>query len=187
MRRDRFILYGIVTLLIIFLVGIVILAVQNQNISALLKHERTPEIGEKAFLFQATDLTGQKVDIHGVNVLLIFFNTTCKRSLESVRGWQEFYENYSSQRIKVVGISSEPAERMKQFITEQQLTFPIVADPEHKILWKYRVRYVPLLVLVDRKGTILYYQRYGERMTDVLSEVEKRILDRKSQRELNDE
>jgi peroxiredoxin len=173
MKKVPFHTIALIALIFISSAAVLLLVIQNYHISELVEHESNPAIGDKAYIFSAIDLTGQKVNIKSANVLLIFFNTTCESCLMSVQSWQKFHDDYGSKGIKVIGISADPVERIKQLVEKYGLTFTILADPKHKIIWQYRVKYVPLVVLINRKGGILLYQRPDQSTENALSEAEK--------------
>ena len=178
MQRDRFIFYGIIALVFVGLAGVILLAIQNQKISALLKPWEGLRVGEKVSVFAARDINGREADIRDTYALVIFFNTVCHACRESVPSWQKFYDKYASRGVKVVGVSSEPESKTKRFVRRYRITFPVIADPKHRILRRYRVHYIPLMVFLDESGRILYYQRRGIRTEEALQEVEKILLRR---------
>jgi peroxiredoxin len=166
---------GLVALIVISLVAVVQLAKQNRHISELVEHEKNLEIGDKAYIFSATDLAGQRIDTKAAKVLLIFFSITCESCVKSIDSWKKLYEECGAQGIKVIGISGDPVERTKQFVKEHGLSFPIVADATHKIIWAYRVKFVPLVVLINQKGKILFYQQPDQSMQEAMSDFERNI------------
>jgi len=178
MKRDRFILFGIIVLILIALVGVILLAIQNQRISALLKPWEGLKVGEKVLVFAARDINGRKADIRDTYAMLIFFKTVCDACREGAPSWQKFYDQYASQGVRVIGLSPESDIKIKQFVRRSRITFPVIADPKRRIIWKYKVQYVPLIVLLDRDGKIFYYQPYGEKTTKALQEAEKILIRR---------
>ncbi|MBI4594691.1 MAG: TlpA family protein disulfide reductase [Candidatus Rokubacteria bacterium] len=55
--------------------------------------------------------------------------------------------------LRVVGINlGEPAERVKAYVAEMKLTFPIVIDASGKVSNTYGVRFTPTHFLIDRAG-----------------------------------
>lgn len=169
MNKDKIISLGIFILVIILFIVAILLSIQNNYISTLLNHEKTPEIGDKAFIFKESDLSGKTINIKDKNVLLIFFNVTCEKCRNSVHKWNMFFKKYNSRKINIVGISSERSQVTKKFINKAHIVFPVISDSNHNILWKYKVKYVPLFVLINRKGSILYYSQYDISVEDALN------------------
>lgn len=166
---------GLIALILVSLIIVAQLAKQNRYISELVEHGKDFAVGDKAYTFSAIDLTGQQIDTKAANVVLIFFSTTCESCVETIDSWKKLYENYSTKGIKVIGISADPRERTKQFVKKYGLPFSILSDADHTIGWKYRVRYVPLIVLVDHEGKIRFYRKRGQPMDEVLSLIEQRV------------
>lgn len=163
----------LIVLIFVSLTAVVLLAIQNHNISKIIKHEKIPELGDKAYIFTSKDLNDQNVSIKSAKALLIFFNTTCESCNQTAELWQEFYEKNSLTDLRVVGISADPVGRIENFVSKHALKFPIIADSGGKILGKYRVTYFPLIVLINQTGKILLYQHYGQYMYHALKEAKK--------------
>lgn len=55
----------------------------------------------------------------------------------------------------MIGINlSEPRERVKAYVAEMKLTFPIVVDSSGELARTYGVRFTPTHFLIDRRGTV---------------------------------
>lgn len=99
--------------------------------------------GSKAPAFSAPDQNGQKVtlkDYKGKKIALYFYphdNTpTCTIQACNLR------DNISALKkegIQVIGISTDDVKSHKKFEQKQQLPFPLLADPELKIVQTYGV------------------------------------------------
>ena len=121
----REIFYGIIALVFVGLARVILLAIQNQKTSALLKPWEGLRVGEKVSVFAARDINGQEADIRDTYALVIFFNTVCHACRESVPSWQKFYNKYASRGVKVVGVSFEPESKTKRFVRRYRITFTI--------------------------------------------------------------
>ncbi len=174
-KKLPFQIVALIALILVSLIIVVQLAKQNRYISELVEHEKDLAVGDKAYMFSATDLTGQQIDTKAANVVLIFFSTNCESCVKTIGSWKKLYEDYSTKGIKVIGISADPLERTEQFVKKYGLPFSILSDAERTIAWKYRVRYVPLIVLVNHEGKILFYRKRGQPMDEVLSVIEQRV------------
>ena len=167
----------IFVLIVISLLIIGLLYRQNQYLSEIINYEKGFEIGDNAPMFESTDFNGQKVTIKNKNALLIFFNSTCQACKISASHWQDLFEKYSSKEINIIGISSVPEIPTKNFVLKHELTFPVILDHEQHIMQKYRIKGYPQIVVVDKNGKILLYQRFGIKTMKMLIEAEK-ILQR---------
>ena len=126
--------------------------------------------GDKAPAFTGHDQDGRKVslaDFKGKKVVLYFYpqddTPTCTVQACNLR------DNFALLRkedLTVIGISPDDEKSHKKFETKFSLPFPLVADPEHKIIDKYGVwgekqlygrKYLGLhrtTFLIDEKGVI---------------------------------
>ena len=94
--------------------------------------------GQKAPLFEGTDQDGRKIklsDFRGKKVILYFYpkdNTPgCTKEACNLR------DNYSELLKKgfiVLGVSPDSEKSHKGFIKKYSLPFPLISDPEKKIL-----------------------------------------------------
>lgn len=167
----------------LLMITIVMLYKQNQTLSEIINYEKGLEIGDEAYIFEAIDLNGNNLSIKSTNALLIFFNTSCEACILTAHIWQELNEKYSSDDFKIVGISKESIEITRNFIAEYGLTFQIILDKKKRISKKYWVKYSPQIVMVDRRGTIIYYPKFGIRATIALKEAEQIIKNLNSTKE----
>jgi len=126
--------------------------------------------GDKAPAFSGNDQDGQKIrlaDYKGKRVVLYFYpqddTPTCTVEACNLR------DNYSlleREGFTVIGVSPDDVTSHKKFEMKFTLPFPLVADPDHKIIDKYGVwgekqlygRKYPGLhrttFLIDEKGVI---------------------------------
>lgn len=185
MQRGRLFQYIGISIIFILFVFLIQLAIQRHNLSSILYQNSILNIGDKAFVFMLNDINGNRVTIQGDIVLLAFFNTTCNSCLKNIQMLQYFFVKYASMGIKVIGVSSETAERTLHFARKYKISFPIVADPNYNIFWKYHVKIVPLLVLVNKEKKIVFYQQDDQDLNDALLEIEKYILSISDSKENN--
>ena len=130
----------------------------------------TLQEGDKAPAFTGHDQDGKKVslaDFKGKKVVLYFYpqddTPTCTVQACNLR------DNFALLRkegLTVIGISPDDEKSHKKFETKFSLPFPLLADPEHKIIDKYGVwgekqlygrKYLGLhrtTFLIDEKGVI---------------------------------
>src|SRR6201996_2778893 len=126
--------------------------------------------GDKAPASSGNDQNGQKTalaDFKGKKVVLYFYpqddTPTCTQQACNLR------DNYSllkKEGFSVIGVSPDDEKSHKKFEAKFELPFPLVADPDHKIIDKYGVwgekqlygrKYIGLhrtTFLIDEKGVI---------------------------------
>lgn len=122
-----------------------------------------------------TDATVTLEQYRGKIVLLDFWATWCKPCVKSMPVLQELYEQFAGKDFFVVGISTDEngKKAVEPFIKKHKITYPILLDTEENPAWDtYKVKVIPMMFLVDRKGQIVK-QWVGE--TDI-KEVESAIV-----------
>jgi peroxiredoxin Q/BCP len=126
--------------------------------------------GDKAPAFAGVDQDGQKIalrDYKGKKVVLYFYpqddTPTCTIQACNLR---DNFALLKREGITIIGISPDDEKSHKKFEVKFSLPFPLLADPEHKIIDKYGVwgnkqlygrKYLGLhrtTFLIDEKGTI---------------------------------
>jgi peroxiredoxin Q/BCP len=126
--------------------------------------------GNKAPAFTGVDQDGQKIalgDYKGKKVVLYFYpqddTPTCTIQACNLR---DNFALLKSEGITIIGISPDDEKSHKKFEVKFSLPFPLLADPEHKIIDKYGVwgdkqlygrKYLGLhrtTFLIDEKGMI---------------------------------
>jgi len=130
-----------------------------------------PNEGEKAPDFTAKDQNGNTVslsDFKGKNVILYFYpqdNTpTCTNEACNFR---DNYQSLLRKGFSVIGVSPDTEKSHKKFETKFELPFPLIADPDRKIVEQYGLwaekmmfgrKYMGVLrttFVIDPKGKIL--------------------------------
>src|ERR1700759_2429158 len=127
--------------------------------------------GDKAPDFTAKDQDGNTVslsDFKGKNVILYFYpqdNTpTCTNEACNFR---DNYQSLLSKGFSVIGVSPDTKKSQKKLETKFTLPFPLIADPDRKIVEQYGLwaekmmfgrKYMGVLrttFIIDPKGKIL--------------------------------
>ena len=100
-----------------------------------------PKEGDKAPDFTAKDQNGNTVslsDFRGKNVILYFYpkdNTpTCTTEACNFR---DNYQSLLSKGFAVIGVSTDNEKSHKRFEKKFSLPFPLIADPDRKIVEPY--------------------------------------------------
>ena len=130
----------------------------------------TLQEGDKAPAFTGHDQNGQKIslaDYKGKKLILYFYpqddTPTCTVQACNLR---DYFALLRKEGLTVIGISPDDEKSHKKFETKFSLPFPLLADPDHKIIDKYGVwgekqlygrKYLGLhrtTFLIDEKGVI---------------------------------
>lgn len=99
--------------------------------------------GEKAPSFEGIDTFGKKVnleDFKGSKLVLYFYpkdNTPgCTAEACNLR---DNYDDLLNHGLKIVGVSPDDEKSHQKFTEKYRLPFPLIADPEKKIIQAYGV------------------------------------------------
>ncbi len=118
-----------------------------------------PRTEREAPDFSLKDINGNTVnlkDFQGKPVLLNFWATWCEPCKEELPSMQRLYETLSSQGIEVVAISIDRKnlDRVKKYVDEYKLTFPILLDPDQKVRKHYYIMGLPTTYLIGPGGKL---------------------------------
>ena len=119
------------------------------------------DVGAAMPEYSAMWLDGSKFDLASKRdkvVLLNVWATWCGPCREEIPVLQSLHDKFQSKGFDVVGVSVDEGdiESVKQFVTEQKVTYPIVLDPQGKIANLLQISVLPSSVLLDRHGTIVW-------------------------------
>ncbi|GIV62482.1 MAG: peroxiredoxin [Rhodothermaceae bacterium] len=146
-----------------------------------------PAPGEPAPDFEGTTQDGSTVrlsDFRGRKVVLYFYpkddTPGCTKQACNLR---DHYAALQEQGIVVLGVSADDAASHRRFAEKYDLPFPLIADPEHRILeaygvWGERTLYGRKFMgikrttfLIDEEGRIVHVfkrPRVGEHAQEIL-------------------
>lgn len=143
---------------VVALMTVALLGVRNTSRA---QEEGLP-VGSKPPAFQVTTLKGASLDPTkqpGKVVVLDFWATWCPPCRASIPVLQAMHEKYQSRGLLVVGVSSEAQKTVAPFVSQNKMTYTLVADPGVRAAaGKYKVRGIPTLVVLDKKGVIRMYE-----------------------------
>lgn len=126
--------------------------------------DAAPEIGRPAPDFTLGDLGGTRVRLSSHQgrkaVIINFWATWCVPCREEMPTLERLYRERRAD-LEVLGVSldgggASAATRVRLFVRELGLSFPILLDPDFVVARKYRVRGIPSSFVVDRAGVVRY-------------------------------
>ncbi len=101
------------------------------------------EAGGRAPAFTATTFDGQTIklsDYKGTKVALYFYpkdaTPGCTKQACNLR---DNIDDLTAAGIAVIGVSPDGNDSHEKFATKYELPFPLIADPDHKVIQKYGV------------------------------------------------
>lgn len=117
--------------------------------------------GQLAPNFEATDLTGKRVklsDLRGNVVLVNFYASWCTACKKELPAFQRVWQKHRDQGFEILGVNNgESKSTATDYLRENGAQFNAVIDPDQTIVDQYKVRGMPVSVLVDRDGLVLDY------------------------------
>lgn len=117
-----------------------------------------PPDASTPFDFSLQDMTGKTVklsDYTGKVVLLEFWATWCPPCRESVPGLEKLHKAYKDKGLVVLAVSVDNGgwDEVKSFIAQQGITYRVLKGTD-EVSAEYRVRSIPMTLLVNRTGKI---------------------------------
>ena len=119
------------------------------------------DVGQKAPRFTLPDLAGKPVrldDFLGKKAVLInFWATWCEPCREEMPTLERLsVERRASLAVLGVSLDGVGRDRVRAFVRELGVTFPILLDPGATVARQYRIRALPTSYIVDREGVVRY-------------------------------
>lgn len=108
--------------------------------------------------FTLRDLQGKSwtlKELRGQVVLVNFWATWCPPCRKEMPDLDSLYQRFQGQGLVVLAISDEEAAKVKPFIEERKIRYPILLDPGRKVNEQFQVEGIPKTFLYDRKGKLV--------------------------------
>ncbi len=108
--------------------------------------------------FTLTDLAGKSWtlrDLHGKVVLVNFWATWCPPCRKEMPDLEALYTKFAAQGFVVLAISDEESGKVKPFIAERNITYPVLLDPGRKVTEQFQVDGIPKSFVYDRQGKLV--------------------------------
>lgn len=127
-----------------------------------------PKVGATAPAFTVTDAEGQQVSLSDYvgqsHLALVFYQgyfcPVCGKQLE---GMQAELDKIKAQGAQILAVSADDAEKAQKTAAERGLTFPVIPDPEKKLIDLFGVSNLakegiawPAVIIIRQDGTVGY-------------------------------
>jgi peroxiredoxin len=109
--------------------------------------------------FATTYLDGAPLalaDLRGQVVLLDFWATWCGPCTTQYPHLNHWHAQYASKGLRIVALSDEEPDLVRDYAASQKLAYPIALDPDDKVRAVYFVPGMPSTVIIDRAGVVRY-------------------------------
>jgi thiol-disulfide isomerase/thioredoxin len=123
------------------------------------------DVGAPMPEYSAMWLDGSKFELASKRdkvVLLNVWATWCGPCRYEIPELQAIHDRFAPQGFEVIGVSVDESgiEAVRQFVTEQKMTYPVALDAEGKLANILQTSVLPTSVIVDRSGRIVW-KKYG--------------------------
>ncbi len=144
---------------------VTLLGAQNRRLKGqyadLMQRATQPHPGIFVPTFHAATLGGDSATVGttvaGAAQILFFFTTTCPYCRESLPAWKQVASQFKAVgSASVYGIALDSLHLVQEYAKEHELGFPVVMFPEAKLAQLYRVRRVPLVMVLNEEGRVVY-------------------------------
>ena len=108
--------------------------------------------------FTLTDIEGKAWTLsalRGKVVLVNFWATWCPPCRKEMPDLESLYGRFKDQGLVILAISDEDAGKVKPFIAQRNITYPILLDPGRKVNDLFVVEGIPKSFVYDRGGKLV--------------------------------
>jgi peroxiredoxin len=105
-----------------------------------------------------TDLDGRSWNLRllkGKIVLVNFWATWCPPCRKELPDLEQIYEKYKDQGLVVLAITDEQTAKVRPFIVDRKLSYPILLDPNRKVNDALKIEGIPRSFLYNREGKLV--------------------------------
>jgi peroxiredoxin len=108
--------------------------------------------------FTLTDLQGKTWSLKALKgkvVLVNFWATWCPPCRKEMPDLNTLYQRFKDQGFVILAISDEEAGKVKPFIEERKISYPVMLDPGRKVNELFQVEGIPKSFVYDREGKLV--------------------------------
>lgn len=127
------------------------------------------QIGTKTPEFELASSSGGKLssaDLRGHNAVVVFYpkNNTLFCNIQLAR-LEKYRRQFELSNTKVLAINSAPAESHQKFCRQKHFNFPILSDPDKKVLAQFDAQrpngqgVVRTVYAIDKEGKVISARR----------------------------
>ncbi len=108
--------------------------------------------------FTLLDIEGESwhlKELHGKVILVNFWATWCPPCRKEMPDLEALFEKYKGKGLIVMSISDETEAKVKPFVDQQHITYPVILDPGRKVHEEFQVEGIPKSFVYDREGNLV--------------------------------
>jgi len=108
--------------------------------------------------FTLSDLQGKSWtlrELQGKVALVNFWATWCPPCRKEMPDLQALYDQFKGQGFVVLAISDEDESKVRPFIADKNITYPVLLDPEGKVGTLFQIGGIPKSFVYDRTGKLV--------------------------------
>jgi len=108
--------------------------------------------------FTLSDLGGHAwtlKDLQGKVVLVNFWATWCPPCRKEMPDLESLYEKFKDQGLVILAISDEEMSKVRPFIQERKISYPVLLDPGRKVNDQFKIEGIPKSFVYDRDGKLV--------------------------------
>ncbi len=119
------------------------------------------DVGQKASTFQLLTIDDKKLELESFRkdkvILMVFGATWCPACRHEVPLLKEYYGEFKDSGLEVLNIDiQESKKKVGSFVEKNGINYPVVLDVTAKVASLYKVRGIPLNIILDKDGIIKY-------------------------------
>ncbi len=143
------------------ILGMFVLPFSASDDNVFAEVETGVDIGKRAAPFTLFTLDGKEIELGSFAkdkvTLLVFGATWCPSCRHEIPLLKEFYTEFKDQGLNVLGIDiQESAKKVKSLVDKKKINYPMVLDSKADVARLYKVMGIPLNIVLDRSGVIVY-------------------------------
>ncbi|MEN8154639.1 MAG: TlpA disulfide reductase family protein [Acidobacteriota bacterium] len=128
--------------------------------------------------FNAVDIDGKNIklsEFKGKVVILDFWATWCPPCLKEIPNLKKIYTKFKDDDFEIISIALErkPREHALKFVADKKMNWVHVIDKlkGREIATEYRIRYIPTMYIINKKGEIIESGLRGESLGEKIAEL----------------
>jgi peroxiredoxin len=107
--------------------------------------------------FTLADLSGKSWTLKQLNgkvVVLNFWATWCPPCRKEMPDLESLYQQFKDPGLVILAISDEDTGKVKPFVAQEKVTYPILLDPGRKVNELFQISGIPKTFVYDRNGKL---------------------------------